>query len=68
MTLEEKFLPYCDNEYANREDNAANCAEEADEYAIDFARWLDDCDNYKKLVSNNSFIEILNIYKKENKL
>ena len=65
MTLEQKFLPYCDHEYGNREDNAANCAEEANEYAIDFALWV--------IKGNISILErypteALEIYKKENKL
>lgn len=38
--LEDRFLPYCDHEYANREDNAANCADEANEHAIAFAKYI----------------------------
>ena len=38
--LEKRFLPYCDHEYANREDNAANCAEEAIDIAVLFAEWV----------------------------
>jgi len=36
MDLADKFLPYCDNEYASKEDNAENCAEIAAEHAKDF--------------------------------
>ena len=38
--LEKRFLPYCDHEYANRQDNAANCADVADKYAIEFIKWV----------------------------
>ena len=38
--LEKRFLPYCDDEYANRQDNAANCADVADKYAIEFIKWV----------------------------
>ena len=40
MKLEDKFLPYCDHEYANREDNAANCVDVANEHARHFAQWI----------------------------
>jgi len=38
--LEKRFLPYCDNEYANKEDNAANCLEEAIDIAVLFSEWV----------------------------
>lgn len=40
MDLQKRFLPYCDHEYANREDNAFNCVEVAEEYAVEFSKWL----------------------------
>ena len=39
MTLADKFKPYCDHEYANREDNAENCVEVAEAFAIAFWEW-----------------------------
>ena len=41
MTLAEKFKPFCDNEYADREYNAENCADLARETAIAFTEWKD---------------------------
>ena len=41
MTLAEKFKPFCDHEYANREDNAENCVDIARETAIAFTEWKD---------------------------
>ena len=38
--LEKRFLPYCDHEYANMEDNATNCADTANEYLIEVLEWL----------------------------
>lgn len=40
VTLQEQFLPYCDHQFANREDNAVNCIEVAYNFAIGFAEWL----------------------------
>jgi hypothetical protein len=40
MELEKRFLPFCDHEYANREDNSFNCVDVADEYAVKFAEWI----------------------------
>jgi len=40
MALADKFLRYCDNEYANREDNAENCADAAREVALDFVMYI----------------------------
>ena len=42
MNLIDKFKPYCDHEYANREDNAYNCMEIAEDFAVRFAGWLSD--------------------------
>ena len=39
--IESKFLPFCDNEFANREDNAANCAEEAIKLAVEFKEYVE---------------------------
>ena len=38
--LEKRFLPYCDNEYAGKEENATNCVDVADKYAIEFIEWV----------------------------
>jgi hypothetical protein len=38
--LEKRFLPYCDHEYANREDNAVNCADATYEYMTLFIEWV----------------------------
>jgi len=40
IKIDKKFLPYCDHEYANREDNAANCTEELIEISISFTEWV----------------------------
>jgi len=40
MKLEDKFLPYCDNKFADKEVNALNCADVANEHAISFAQWI----------------------------
>ena len=74
--LEKRFLPFCDHEYANREDNAVNCAEVADEFAIGFAEWLRANTKHKKggpYKLHNDFqdynlSELLNIYKNKNGL
>lgn len=71
MTLRDKFLPFCDNEYANREDNAENCVDVADDYAVEFAEWLMvKCDyqnhcvwEYKGTEYTN--FKLLEIFKKE---
>lgn len=63
MKLFEKFLPYCDHEYANREDNAWNCEEVADEFAIDFYEWRST--SPIKNIDQYTNKEILEIYKKE---
>jgi hypothetical protein len=77
MTLKEKFIRYCDHEYANREDNAENCIDLADKFAIEFAEWKDkyciyyDGWNiriplgYKYSDGGYSNEELLEIYKKE---
>lgn len=66
--LENIFLPYCDHEFANREDNATNCADEADKYAIEFCEWCnshsDDDWKYGKF-KNKTIIDILKIFKNE---
>lgn len=38
--IDDKFLPFCDHEFANREDNAANCTEISLEISINFSEWL----------------------------
>lgn len=40
MELHKRFLPYCDNEYANKEDNAYNCEDVANNFALAFAQWV----------------------------
>lgn len=69
--LASRFLPYCDHEYANREDNAWNCEDEADKYAIEFLEWCnnhsDDDWKYGKF-RNKTSQEILLIFKKEKNL
>jgi hypothetical protein len=40
IKIDNKFKPYCDHEYANREDNAANCTETSLEISIAFAEWV----------------------------
>ena len=66
--LAKRFLPYGDHEYANREDNAANCADEADKYAIEFLEWSnshsDDDFRYGKF-KNKTTEELLLIFKTE---
>ena len=63
--LEKRFLPYCDNEYANKEDNAVNCADSASEYMIDLIEWISrsefNIDYYVRLGETN---EIINEYEK----
>jgi hypothetical protein len=72
MTLKEKFYPYSDNEYSEKWTSAENCEDVADEFAIEFAEWIN-CKGYKsysngwanfntKAVSEK---ELLEIYKKE---
>lgn len=60
MTLEDKFLPYCDHEYGNREDNAANCADVANEHAVSFAAWI--INNPDVLTCKNSLPELLQYF------
>lgn len=70
-SLASRFLPFCDHEYANREDNAENCAEEADKYAIEFVEWVnrhsDDDFTYGKF-RNKTYQQILLMFKKEKEL
>jgi len=78
MTLKEKFIGYCDHQYANREDNAENCVEIADDYAIEFAEWMAlSCTQMQKILSQKAKYfhlikrdyftakELLEIFKKE---
>ena len=62
MKLEEQFLPYCDHEYANREDNSANCAEIAENFAIGFHEFV--IKNAYKTQIETTTKELLEIYKK----
>lgn len=67
MTLKEKFYPYCDNEFQDKEQNAENCVDVAYEFAIGFAEWYE-----YQLITKGLFgmmdrpkKEILEKYKKE---
>jgi len=40
MKLEDRFLPYCDNQFADKEVNALNCADVANEHALSFAKYI----------------------------
>ena len=65
--LEKIFLPYCDHEYANREDNAANSAEEAVAFTIGFVKWFDFLtdDWYSQNDTMTSYSDIVNFYLRE---
>ena len=71
MTLKEKFLPFIDdidliNDIPNKEwglRNANKCVEIADEFAIDFAEWLNV--NAYKYPTKTTTKELLEIYKKQ---
>jgi hypothetical protein len=44
-SLNKEFLPFCDHEYANTE----NCVEVAEDFAIEFGRWIiqnEECTSY----------------------
>ena len=78
MTLKEKFYPYCDNEYSDKWVSAVYCEDVADEFAIGFAKWIDNkyyqgknvneyhrsIDEYREGKYFTSK-ELLEIYKKE---
>jgi hypothetical protein len=59
--LEKRFLPYCGHESANREDNAANCADTANNYLIEVIEWLSknefNIDYYVRLGKTNEIIK-----------
>ena len=40
MTLKEKFYPYCDNEYSEKWVSAENCEDVAEDFAIEFHKWM----------------------------
>jgi hypothetical protein len=75
MTLREKFLPkmYCflgsgmlTNSYDEKvaEDNAKQCGQIAEEFAIGFAEFLNDY-ALNEILDNKSLKELLEIYKKQ---
>lgn len=66
MKLKEKFIGYCDHQYASREDNAEYCVEIADDYAIEFAEWIKNdwaCNERWSKITDSK--ELLQIFKKE---
>lgn len=69
MKLTDYFLPYCDHEYGNREDNAENCVEVAEDFAIGFSMWLllnqDYEIDFEEKDPNEVMKQLLEIYKKE---
>jgi len=77
MTLKEKFHPYCDNEFQDKEQNAENCVDVAYEFAIGFAEWssfyreknrnhkLDMLHAKSKYDESYTTKELLEIYKEE---
>ena len=60
------FLPYCDNEYANRHCNAENCAEVSRAYtkrtAVDFLRWFMQNEDDDDSTDPQSLDELYEIY------
>jgi len=71
MKLFEIFLPLCDSKDGAVADNAFECVEQADRYAIRFAEWCnshsDDDFRYGKF-KNKTTEELLLIFKKEKAL
>jgi hypothetical protein len=61
--LKERFIDYCDDVFMDKEVNAEQCEKIADDYAIEFAKWIAELEggnlNLKVLKL------ILEIYKKE---
>ena len=65
MTLKEKFNDLVPKEFGGmQEPLLSNCEKIADDYAIDFAHWLEWCD-YKAF---KTYKELLEIFKKEKQL
>jgi hypothetical protein len=71
MKLKEKFEQYAKQEvWENKNYNAEECEDIADEFAIGFAEWflnLSKSDDWEKFDYNTNE-KLLEIYKKENKL
>ena len=73
MTLRDKFLPYVDciypiDGFENKEwgiRNAKECEQIADDYAIEFAKWVGINYFYNTWKESKSTKELLEIFKKE---
>lgn len=68
MTLFEIFLPLCYSKEGNVADNAFECVEQADKYAIKFSEWLDSHPDYVfryGKFKNKTLKELLLIFKTE---
>jgi len=66
MTLKEKFEQYAKQEvWENKNYNAEECVEIADEFAIGFAEWIVIAYTGKMMLETYNVAKLLEIYKKE---
>ena len=70
MTLKEKFYPYCDNEYSEKWASAENCEDVAEDFAIEFGKWLNNqvinsSGKHHNLLGSSKITQLLPIFKKE---
>ena len=56
MKLKERFIDYCDDVFIDKEVNAEQCEEIADDYAIEFANFIDK-KYYQHAHHNNRYAE-----------
>jgi hypothetical protein len=62
ITLKERFKDYCDDVFIDKEVNAEQCKEIADDYAIEFAKW---CRGNYDFIKKEDYTILLKKFKKE---